>query len=92
MHSLYLVPAAPPGLGVGGEGIEHFLGGDMCAMNNQMMPVSEQQIHVENNIYEKLHAYNQRQIFAIPFFSILILYFSTDNIYKPSKIIEHVKS
>ena len=70
-----LGPRRAPGLGVGGEGSEHFLGGEVCTVNNQVMPVSEQHVHVENNIYEKLHAYNQRQIFAIPFFKYINLVF-----------------
>lgn len=80
-----------PGLGVGGEGSENFLGSEVCTMHNQMMPVSEEHVHVEGNIYEKFHACNQRHIFAILFFKYMH-HFSTDNISKPSKLIEHVKS
>lgn len=42
-----LVPATrrAPGLDVGGEGSEHFLGGEVSATHNQVMPISKQHDH-----------------------------------------------
>ena len=71
----WLVPAPCRALGldVGGEGSEHFLGGEVCAVHNQMTPVSEQPVQVEGNIYEKFHAC--KLIFAILFFKYIHLLF-----------------